>query len=275
MVSIATEPVVVTKTAITHLSWSKIQAYLMCPRQLAFRLEEAPRERVSAALIFGGAIHAASELIHEARLAGAALPAVSDLLNAYDRAWKEREKAEPPIEFAKTENVESLRELAERMLDAYLVFVQSRPNSEVIAIEHESDFLLLPDVPPFKVRLDLLERVGDELHVSDLKTARSLWNDDKVSEHLPQVIAYSMAAAGIARQLGLRIVPEFVVVTKAKSPKVQVLTPSASQEDVARLRNLVADVWKGIQSGTFPARIGWQCKGCAYRDRCKKETGCW
>lgn len=46
-------------TGRDHLSWSQITTYQQCPLRWHFLyIEQRPRERVSASLVFGGAIHA-------------------------------------------------------------------------------------------------------------------------------------------------------------------------------------------------------------------------
>jgi hypothetical protein len=150
---------------------------------------------------------------------------------------------------------------------------EAGPQGEVIAIEHEAEFRLLPDAPPFKARLDLLEVRDDELVITDFKTSRCSWSEQKVRDNLPQIVIYAHAASQIIRDLGVRrVIPRFVVLTKGASPKVQVLKPQASQSDVDRLKSLTADVWNAVQAGACVRREGWQCKGCPFRERCNREA---
>lgn len=79
----------------------------------------------------------------------------------------------------------------------------------------------------------------------------------------------------LLRALGAkRIVPQLVVVTKAKTPKVQILRPQASQSDVEKLKALATDVWRAIQSEHWMPREGWQCSSCPFRDACRGVTRC-
>jgi hypothetical protein len=63
-------------------------------------------------------------------------------------------------------------------------------------------------------------------------------------------------------------VPRFLVVTKAKTPAIQVLEPQAAQADVDRLKRQVSDTWAAIQAGVFVQRESWQCAQCPYKRRC-------
>jgi hypothetical protein len=102
-----------------------------------------------------------------------------------------------------------------------------------------------------------------------LKTARSAWNDEKVRENLGQLVLYAFGMMPLVHDLEVkRVVPRFVIVTKAKNPKVQVLEPKATKDDAQKLRHHVADVWAAIQAGVFVKHEGWQCAQCPYRGRC-------
>mgnify|MGYP000019066450 CR=1 FL=1 len=119
------------------------------------------------------------------------------------------------------------------------------------------------------MRLDLLELDGSDLIVTDLKTSRSKWNDEKVRESLGQLVLYANGLVPLLKELGAkRIVPRFLVVTKAKKPVVQVLEPHATQEDVVRLKEQVADTWSAIKAGVFVPRESWMCAQCPYKKRC-------
>jgi hypothetical protein len=141
--------------------------------------------------------------------------------------------------------------------------------AQIISIEHSNRFRLLADVPPIESRIDLLELHGTDLVVSDLKTSRSRWNEAKVSESIPQLVLYATGLLPLMRELGAtRIVTKFVVVTKAVNPKVQVLQPQASQDDVVRLKQTISETWSAIQTGLFVKRESWACSQCPFKGRC-------
>ncbi len=257
-----------------HLSWSGIQCYSQCPRKYSYRyIEQAPVEFTPAALAFGGAFHRAAERLHQARIESAPVPDLDALLLGYDEAWNEEIARAPEVQHAKGEDATSLREMARRMLAAYRQHVldtaAQSAGTQIIAIEHAHRFTLLPDVPPVEMRLDLLEVLGPDLIVTDLKTARSRWNDEKAREHLAQLVLYSYGLMPLLRELGAsRIIPRFLVITKAKKSTIQVLEPKASQEDVDRLKRMVTETWDAILKEVFVQREGWGCAQCQYRRRC-------
>ncbi|MCZ7646105.1 MAG: PD-(D/E)XK nuclease family protein [Planctomycetota bacterium] len=252
---------------VEKLSWSRISIYRDCPRRFRYRyVERVPEERVSAALPFGGAFHQAAERIAEARMAGWSIPSVEVLAGEYERAWRESVKRAPALQYAKGEDEATLRATAHRMLEAYLEFALTE-SGQVLAIEQEARFAV--GGVPMVARLDLVELRGDELVVTDLKTAKSIWNANKIREAMPQLVAYAYAVVPFVEALGVkRIKPRFIVITKAKQPKVQVLEPVATADDAKRLKELVQETAKGVCAEVFPRHEGWQCAQCAFREEC-------
>lgn len=261
-------------TSLDHLSWSGLNAYKQCPRRFKFRyIDKAPEERTASALLYGGAIHRAVERIHESRLSGEKVPSVVALLKEFEAAWEENAKQKPHISYSKGEDAPALRDLAQRTLSAYRKHVvESRVGrTEVLAIEEPARFQILKDgdAPPIEARLDLVEKSGDSIIITDFKTSRNSWNDAKIIEHLGQVVLYGHAVMPMVRDFNAkRVVTRFVVLTKGKSPKVQVLEPRPEQADVVRLKETVSDVWGGIKNNVFPRNESWACKNCPFRTVC-------
>lgn len=261
--------------SLDHLSWSGIQSYKQCPRRFKFRyIDKTPEERTGSALLYGGSIHRAVESIHEARLAGQAIPATDELVKGYESAWHESLAKKPPVSYGKTESAVVLREQAQRTLDAYRQHViGTKMKTEVLAIEHAARFSLLSNAPPIEARLDLVEKADDELIVTDFKTSKGSWNAEKAHASLGQVVLYAHAIMPMVREFKIRrVVTQFVVLPKLKKATVQVLTPRPDQGDVVRLKETVADVWQGVKAGVFPRIESWACKTCPFKTACLGNT---
>jgi RecB family exonuclease len=268
----ASPPNVATVPLLDHLSWSGIQTYRTCPRKFQYRyLLHAPEEFIPASLMFGAAIHRAVDALHQAQVEGRPLPTPTQLLSTYRAGWQEllAEVPNRPVLHAKGEDETLLAALAERMLDAFCKFAQSTVRTQIFAIEHEQRFKIVAEAPPIEARIDLLELAGNDLIVTDVKTSRSRWNDQKVQEHLPQLVLYAHGLMPLLKHLGAsRFVPRFVVITKAKKPAVQVIEPKASQADAGRLKQQIVETWQAIKAGIFVQRESWACSQCPYRSRC-------
>ena len=262
-------------SSLDHLSWSSLKTYASCPKKFEFKyIDRVPEEFKASSLVFGGAFHKAFESICEARLRGDPVPEIDAILAAFDDAWAQEIAFGPEMTFCKDEDAASLRELARRMLAVFREYAVNEATlpepTVVIGIEESRRFRVVAEVPlPIESRIDLVELHGKDLIVTDLKTSRSRWNETKVREAIPQLILYSSSLVPMMKELGAtRVVPRFVVVSKAKTPVVQVLEPKATQEDVVRLKETIRDTWTAIQAGIFVKRESWACAQCPFKGRC-------
>lgn len=258
---------------LDHLSWSGIKTYSDCPRKFAFKyVENAPVEFVPAALAFGHAIHSVYELLYQSRLEGRPLPGISELMDVFSDAWEEETQKGSDVKYGNGDTVETLYAMAMRMIASCRAYVEQeiRTGTQVIGIEESIRFRLLAYAPPIEMRLDLLELHGEDLVVTDLKTSKSSWNADKLIEAMPQLVLYAHGLMPLLKATGAkRIVTRFLVITKGKTPKVQVLQPQPTADDSTQLKKRISDTWIAIQSGVFVPRESWQCSQCPYRKRCQ------
>ena len=73
----------------------------------------------------------------------------------------------------------------------------------------------------------------------------------------------------MSRSLGLPVKLHFGIVTKSKTPAVQVLPVPTDAGRVAALKETVAGVWEAIQAGNFyPSPSPMSCTTCPFRSRC-------
>lgn len=112
-------------TSRDYVSWSAISTYQSCPLRYFFRyIEGLSEESVSSSLVFGGATHAAIEHWFNERMAGGPEPDQDALLSVFWDDWKDRQE-ESDIKFTKGEDVNSIGELAQRVLTAFQESVSS------------------------------------------------------------------------------------------------------------------------------------------------------
>ncbi len=88
--SIGPNDIVESLTRRRHLSWSQLYGYRSCPRKWFFsHVEGVQPEFVSAALVFGSAIHSSAQHHYEQALAGVTTTPV-ELVEVYRQAWTGR-----------------------------------------------------------------------------------------------------------------------------------------------------------------------------------------
>ena len=257
-------------TGRSYLSWSAISTYLKCPLRYQFHYcDQLPEEFVSSNLIFGSAIHSALEMFFRELLSGQRSLGIDDLLATYHEAWIQTDLSE--VQFGKDEDVASLGRLAERMLQAFLNSALSRPAGSIIGIEEEFQAPLIADCPDLYARLDLMVESEDALQVTDFKTARSRWSSAEANASEGQLLIYHELVQRFADK-PIRL--QFAIITKSKEPSVELRTIDPDPQRIARMRRLIQNVWKGIQSGNFyPVPSAMNCPVCSYRDRCSRWNG--
>ena len=259
-------------TGRLYLSHSQLYLFRACPRSFAFRyVENAPADFVPSSLLFGGSIHAALELHFRARLEGLAVT-LEALLSAYHDEWSKRpvtSGAPCPVRFNKNETVDTLHELASRMLTAFLASPLANPKGTILGVEEQLTVTLDADLPDVLAKVDLVTQTDGSLHVIDFKTSRAAWTEQKAQESGEQLLLYGQTLSGMSRSLGLPVKLHFAVLTKHKKPQVQLLPVIADQQRVEILREGIAQVWAAIQSGNFyPSPSPQNCTSCPFHSRC-------
>ena len=254
-----------------YLSYSAVRTFQGCPLKYRFRyIDGLSEDCVSSSLVFGSAIHSALEFFFSQQLAGEEESGLDELLAVYQQSWRDR--SGQAVRFAKTETADSLHQLADRMLTAFLASDLTKQEGRIIGIEEELRGKLSPGLPDLLGRIDLLLETDDAVVVQDFKTSRSAWNEYQAEDQSEQLLLY----ADLVRRLvpGKKLRLQFAVITKAKSPKVQLLEASFDESKLDRTKRVFESVWSAIQSGIFyPAPSVMQCSGYGYRSQCDAWRG--
>ena len=236
-------------TGRDYLSYSQVTTYQACPLKWHFTyVENAASEQQSASLLLGSGVHAAIEHHLRAQMAADEAPSVTDLLEVFRQEWK-NSQGEAPIRYGKDETADSQLELAGRMLEAYLASEQAYVQGQLIGVEEELRATLAVDVPDLLAVVDKIELRAGELLLTDFKTARTSWKDTSAAEHADQLLLYAQVAAEIANDFGVQVGLEFVVITKAASPKVSAIPITYDAKRSVRTTKVVREVFKSMQLG--------------------------
>jgi len=180
-------------TGRDYISFSALSTYRQCPLRYYFRyIEDLPEAKVSASLVFGGAIHSVAEFHFNEIMAGGPAPDMDTLFDVYQESWNARPL--DMVHFGKTENASKLSDLASRMISAFRRSDFAAPRGKILGVEEELRGTVLAGCPDLLARVDLLVDHGDALVVTDLKTARSGWSQNKVDESAEQLVLYAELA---------------------------------------------------------------------------------
>jgi putative RecB family exonuclease len=257
-------------TGRNYLSWSAISTYLRCPLRYRFRyLDGLPEEFVSSNLVFGQAIHAAFDAYFRHQLTTGRSLGLDPLLATYHDAWSQADLDK--VQFSNGDDLARLGQLAERMLATFVSSDVSRPEGHILGVEEELQAPVIEGVPHLLARLDLLVDAGDALMLTDFKTSRSHWSEAEVEAASGQLLLYHELVSQFAdKPVRLR----FAVLTKTKTPQLDLHPVSVDGRRSARIRKLVQRVWHAIECGHFyPAPSAMNCPSCPFRHACFQWSG--
>ena len=258
-------------TGRSYISWSQVQQYQMCPRAFEFKyVLKAEPNFVPSSLIFGSAMHEAFAQVHTSQLEGIPIPTPEELNQRLSNAMN---STLLPIRYTKTESATQLHSLGGRMIDAFLASPEAQPLGTPVCIEDRVSGIIDPLIPPIEGKTDFVRSTDEGLILRDYKTTKSKWNLDKVEEAAPQLRLYAALLDheldGWKKVVGI----EFVTVTKAKTPIVQLHQVHSRPESIGACVSQIGEVWRGIESGVFPTRPGWPCKSCPFASQCPAAIG--
>ncbi|WP_254511409.1 RecB family exonuclease [Anatilimnocola floriformis] len=253
-----------------YISFSAIRTYQQCPLRYFFRyIAGIPEETLSAALVFGSAIHRAIEHHFRKLLESSKAATPEEMEREYQLEWQAQSL---PIRFSKDEQADSFDDLAKRMITAFAQSDLAKPAGRILAIEETLRGQLVPGLPDLLGKVDLILETPTELLVSDWKTSRSKYTQDQVEESAAQLLLYGELAKDFAPSKRLRL--QFGVLTKTKEVSVEVHRVTFEQAQLDRTKRVVERVWQAIKAAHFfPAPSQMNCPGCPYRDPCRKWPG--
>jgi CRISPR/Cas system-associated exonuclease Cas4 (RecB family) len=251
-----------------YISYSAINTFQQCPLRFYFRyVLGLPEQTITASLLLGQAMHRAAQAHFEQLLASGDPPDLDTLLEVFWDSWNSR--PEQAVLFSKTEDINSIGHLAERLLLSFQGSDFARPEGTILAVEEELRGELVPGVPDLLARVDLLVDAGNAFVLSDLKTSRSAWSEDRVADSAPQLLLYSELAKTLTDGKPLRL--SFAVLTKTKLPQLTVHSVPIDPVSVARFKRIVEQVWRAIQGAYFyPNPSPLNCPSCPFREPCRE-----
>ena len=263
--------IIESMTGRRYLSWSQINAYRGCPRRWFYsHVEGLETEFVSAALVLGSAFHTAVQHYYEQQLAGQPVT-LDQIRDVFYNAWDD-EAGDIKVRYARNDDEQSIKETGTRMLAAFIKSELATLPGSVIAIEETLAGQLDPRLPDLLMRIDVAWQDDDGVHLMDLKTSKSRWSVAKIDESCEQLLLYRVLASQLVPDQPLKL--HFGVVTKAKSPAVQMLDVRGDSSRTSDTVNLMLPVWNAMQAGVdFPSPSPMSCATCGYQSRCPAYRG--
>src|ERR1035437_8045270 len=259
-------------TSRSYVSYSQLSLMRSCPKKFSFQyIEKAPKDFIPCSLVYGGSIHVALQNYYAARLEGLTLSA-DEMLLSYRNAWRDnllQAGNGVPVKFGAKEDEPSVHALAERTIAAFLASPLATPKGTVLGVEEELRVVLHPDLPDVLAKVDLVTNSDTALYVTDFKTSRSRWTTEKAIEASDQLVIYASVTEGMAKHMNLPVKLAYAVLTKAKTPIVQILPVPTDTSRVAAMTKSAVQTWSAIVAANFyPNPSPMNCSTCQFKSRC-------
>lgn len=244
---------------LSRLSWSQVSTYTQCPAKW-YLSRHFPPEHTPSALKFGAAIHRAVETFYRGCMEGLK-PGMDEILAAYINAFTV--KNDVAVYFSTVETEESLHQMAERMLKAFLETVQP---GQILAVESSFAVEVAEDLLVSGI-VDLVEMKEGRFWIVDNKTARNSPSDAFDKE---QVGLYLLGLREIGlipedADVGLRYDVLRKLKTKGEFVQVEV---HVSEDELVHLKQKLVQVARAMDLGIVYRVHSWACDGCPWSKAC-------
>jgi len=258
-----------------HFSFSAASTFQDCPKKWWYTyIKRLPREFNTSSLLFGASLHAALETIHF-ELYRDRHPKLETAIETYETNWRVEAKNNE-VRFNKDETYDSLFNSARALVSDYFNQDFARLGS-VLGVEQEIRLQLKGMTVPVVGRIDVLFEKADFIRVTDAKTTKAAFNEDKVHVSAAQLALYASSIEALSRQKQKPLAGRFVVFRKLKTPRIEVVDVPLTVADQNRALRMLKDTWSLIEvalsADAFPARRSWVCKQCPFLKRCDADSG--
>lgn len=262
---------------VLHVSHSQIANYLNCSLRYRFQyVEQRPQERVSIALPFGGAIHAAVEMFYRAMKNTGRLEPVEALHQRFEDCLAlDLDNTTAPVVFKKDlPDRDGTIAMGRAMLNAFHASINLK-GLTIVDVELPLSATLYTEdgtATDFKLFgvIDLLLRGGDgELLVVDYKTAAREMSQATADDD-GQMSAYAslLASNRLAPAKG-DVRCRFDVLRKLKEPRLEYVHTLRTPFHRKRFARVASAVLAGIENRVFLPQPSWRCADCGYAEACK------
>lgn len=234
-----------------HLSYSRINRYLLCPDQYRFHYIERLRPRVVAAsLVFGHAMH--ESLAH-------CVKGMDDPVAFFVQLWNDVKETE--LKYAYRESWDNLLVRGQALLE---LFIQNEaPRLNCVASEKPFEISITSLDMPMVGVIDLLADIDGLRTVVDFKTSSSAYADYEVVLS-DQLTAYQLVEPDAVQSA-------FCVLVKTKEPRIDWHFAERSGEQLTEFLAKVEHAAREIADQVFYRRSGQWCAWCDYLPLCIKD----
>ncbi len=236
-----------------QLSASAIGSYLDCPMKYQFAATWNLRGGPAAQMTFGSVMHnSIKEFVAEMKKRRKVTP--DEISSIYDRLWSS-------AGFLDDYQEEEYKKEGRESLTAFCHTYSAQP-PEVLWQEKHFELPMEPGVT-ITGRIDQVNRISrSEVEVVDYKTGNP--KSQKHADESLQLSLYAIAAREVFELNPTRLVLYNVTTNQA-------IVTQRDAKSLAKARELVAITADSIRAAQFPAKPGWICAYCDFRQLCPTQ----
>ena len=260
-----------------YISHSQISCWSQCSLRYELQyIRQLPPERVSIALPFGSAIHAAVELYFRTLKNQGRIEPLEALWRRFEDCLSlDLDNTDVPVIFKRDMSDKSAAiEMGKAMLEAFHDSFDLA-DMEIVDVELPLSATLYTDsgeATDYKLfgvlDLILLDANG-ELVVVDVKTAAKGISQSAASEDT-QLSAYSYLTSANQLSPALSDVKcTFLVLRKLKNPRLEKISTVRNPIHRKRFARMANIVLSAIEKRIFLPRPSWRCGDCGFRNSCQ------
>ncbi|MBF0527743.1 MAG: PD-(D/E)XK nuclease family protein [Deltaproteobacteria bacterium] len=257
-----------------HLSYSQLNAYLICPAKYAHQyVWGTPMETKPAALVLGSAIHKAAEAYYLKLKETGEVLALEQVVSVFEEVLRhEMESSGVEWSFKNGNSFEALRKQGAELLRLFHAEVSPQ---QIMAVEFPF-IVSVPDLSqpgeklPVKLAgfLDLIESDGETYIVGELKTSGQRFTSLRLDYDLQATVySYAMTRMRLAPSPESCVI-RYDVLLKLKQPAFEKYFVVRNEADHRHLVQLINEVLRAIDQRIFYRNTGWQCGDCQFKKTC-------
>ncbi|MCD6219808.1 PD-(D/E)XK nuclease family protein [Candidatus Calescamantes bacterium] len=242
-----------------HISVTQLKMYLRCPLQYKFRYVDNLIIPPPSAITLGKTIHQTLEENFSQKVKTQEDLPLGYLTDYFSDLWEIESKE---TRFEEGEKPGKIKDEGINLVSVY----HKTHSPKILPISVEEEFELEFENSPLKLKgyIDLIDK--NKIIIDHKIKSRSMTQQD--AEQDLQLTAYYLAYK-VKKQKppkGLR----FDVIVRTKTPKIQQISISKTDEDTTRFLKILTQVTRAIHAGIFYPNESFYCNVCGYRELCKK-----